>query len=482
MTGRLTSTLLPEAQAIVQQPGVEKALAGELRTAMDVDRAHLIMLVERAIVPAPAGVAVLDAIDKLDASDLADLHERPAPRGWYLMYEGYLCEQLDLEVAGWLPTARSRNDLSATLAAMSLRRALAMLGTTLVRLQLTLLRQARAHLHTVMPGFTHGQPALPITYAHYLAAVAGELGRTLRHLLLAIDDLDECPLGAGAMGGTSIPIDAQRTAELLGFTRPSSNSLAAVASRDTALRLCADATGIADLLSRVATDLHGWISAPEPLLRLPDSLVGQSSMMPQKRNAYVLEHVQGRAAAALGAFTAMSAGTQKSPFTNSIAVHTEATRYVEEAVRVTTESVTLLRLVVSNAIPDREAMLARAESGMTEATEIANQLAFADGRGFRAAHEIVGAAARRAVQAGVSLRDVVGADSGTALDTLDVTSVAESNCYGGGPAPQTVQHDLADLTGSLLAARRNLRAASGRWESTHIRIARAVDELRQEHA
>ena len=482
MTGRLTATLLPEAQAIVQQPGVDKALAGELRTAMDVDRAHLIMLVERGIVPAPAGLAVLDAIDKLDATDLTGLRERPAPRGWYLMYEAYLCEQLDLEVAGWLPTARSRNDLAATLAAMSLRRALADLGAKVVRLHLALLRQARTHLHTVMPGFTHGQPALPVTYAHYLAAVAGEVGRALRHMLTAIEDLDECPLGAGAMGGTSIPIDTRRTAELLGFTRPARNSLAAVASRDTARRLCADATGIADLLSRVATDLHGWVSLPEPLLRLPDFLVGQSSMMPQKRNAYVLEHIQGRASAALGAFTAMSAGTQKAPFTNSIAVHTEATRYVEDAVRVTTETVTLLRLVVSYGIPDREAMLARAESGMTQATEIANRLAFVDGRGFRAAHEVVGAAARHAVQRDISLREAVRADTATTVDALDVTSVAEANCYGGGPAPQTVQQDLGGLTSALLVARCDLRAASERWESTHGRIARAVDELRQEYA
>lgn len=480
MTGRLRQALLPEAQAIVQQPGVDKALAGELRAAMDVDRAHLVMLVESRIIPAQAGLSVLDAIDKLDATDLQDLRHRAAPRGWYLMYEGFLGDQIDLEVAGWLPTARSRNDLSATLALMGLRRSLSALATGAIRLQLVLLRQARRHLHTVMPGFTHGQPALPITYAHFLAAVAGCLDRELGHLLVCIDDVDECPLGAGAMGGTSIPIDPARTAGLLGFTRPAPNSLAAVASRDTAMRLAGDATVITSLLSRVATDLHGWVSAPVPLLELPDSLVGQSSMMPQKRNAYLLEHIQGRAAVALGAFTTMAAGTQKAPFTNSIAVHTEATRYIEDALRVTGETLTLLRLVIQHAQPAIQPMLDRAESGMTQATEIANRLAFDSGCGFRSAHEIVGVAARRAVEDCRPLHEVVELPGGVAAAGLDVASVAAANRFGGGPAADTVAPTVAALADSLLVKRATLRAAAARWDGTHGRIARAVTVLREQ--
>lgn len=479
MTGRLGRTLLPEAHAIVQQPGVRRALAGELRAAMDIDRAHLVMLTEAGVVPASTALSIVDAIDALDATGLEELQDRPAPRGWYLMYEGYLTERLDVQVAGWLPTARSRNDLSATLALLGLRRAAGDLVARTVRLQLVLLRRARRHLHTVMPGFTHGQPALPVTYAHFLAAVATCLDRELGHLLSCLADLDECPLGAGAMGGTSVPVNPARTAALLGFARPAPNSLAAVAGRDAALRLTASATGIGTLLSRVATDLHGWVSAPVPLLLLPDSLVGLSSMMPQKRNAYLLEHVQGRAAAPLGAFTTMAAGAQKTPFTNSIAVHTEATRYVEDALGATGEAATLLRLVLQHAAPDPAAMLDRAEAGMTQATEIANRLAFDGGRGFRAAHEIVSAAARRAVADGLPLLDAVDLPPGVPAGGLDVASIAAANRYGGGPAPDTVGPAVSDLEGSLLARVREFRAVRARWDGTHTRIARAVTALRE---
>lgn len=478
-TGRLTGTLLPEAQRIAQQPGVDAALGGDLRLAVDVDRAHLVMLLEQRIVPRPAALALLAEIDDLQRLDFGPLRHRPAPRGWYLMYEGYLAERLGPTVAGWLPTGRSRNDLSATLALLKLRDVFQILITATIRLQLTLLRRARGELTTVLPGFTHGQPALPITLGHYLAGVAHGVDVDLERLVGLLPELDRCPLGAGAMGGTTLPIDPDRTAELLGFTRPCSNSLAAVASRDGIARLLADAAVFSTRLSRVATDLRDWTGCTPPLLRLPDSLVGSSSMMPQKRNVYLLEHIQGMAAAPVGAFTTFAAGAQKTAFSNSIAVHTEGPAFADEAIRRSADAATLLRLLVQHAEADPDAMRRRAEDGFTNATELANRLALSDGRGFRAAHQEVGRAARAALEHQSGLLAEVHLPPGLTATDFDVARIAGASRYGGGPSPDQVAESLDELTNRLRPLVPRVRGASRRWSQTPERIGAAVGRTRR---
>ncbi|SDS88579.1 lyase family protein [Microlunatus soli] len=477
-TGRLAGTLLPEAQRIAQQPGVDAALGGDLRLAVDVDRAHLVMLFEQRIVPQSAALALLAEIDELQQLDFAPLRHRPAPRGWYLMYEGYLAERLGPTVAGWLPTGRSRNDLSATLALLKLREVFRTLITATLRLQLTLLRRAGAELTTVLPGFTHGQPALPITLGHYLAGVAHGVDADLERLAGLLPELDRCPLGAGAMGGTTLPIDPDRTASLLGFTGNCPNSLAAVASRDGIARLLADAAVLSTRLSRVATDLRDWTGCTPPLLHLPDSLVGSSSMMPQKRNVYLLEHIQGMAAAPVGAFTTVTSGAQKTAFSNSIAVHTEGPAFADQAIRRCADAATLLRLLIQHAEPDPGAMRRRAEDGFTNATELANRLALADGRGFRAAHQEVGRAARAALERGHGLLAEVQLPAGLTADDFDVARIADASRYGGGPAPAEVAGSLHVLQHRLGPVLTRVREATGRWSGTSARIRTAVGQTR----
>jgi len=322
-TGRIRRPLDPRARQVVFGDHVEQAIRDELPFYVAIDRAHLVMLLERGILPRESGRRLLAAMDDLVARDYAPLRGRPAPRGLYLLYESWLVETLGEDVGGAVHLARSRNDINATVLRLRLRGTYRALAREVLRLLATLVRRAERHAGLTMPVYTHWQPALPVTYGHYLAGVAAALGRDLRGIEDAAADLDRCPLGAGAAGGTTIPIDTERTAALLGFAEGVRHSLDAVASRDLVLRLLAAAAVLGVTLSRVATDLQLWSTAELDLVRFPDELVGSSSMMPQKRNAFLLEHVKGRGGAPLGAFTAAAMAMHATPFSNSVAVGTE---------------------------------------------------------------------------------------------------------------------------------------------------------------
>src|SRR5262249_17458275 len=198
----------------------------------------------------------------------------------------------------------ARNDLNATVLRIRLRQPILRLLSESLRLQAVLLRRARKFRRIVMPAYTHYQAAVPVTYGHYLAGVAGALERDILGLIEGSRELDFCPLGAGSVGGTTLPIDQQRTASLLGFSGPVLHSIDAVASRDIVTRMLAAISILGITLSRLAADLLLWTTSEFGFLKLPDRLVGSSSMMPQKRNPFILEHVQGRSAAAIGAFVA----------------------------------------------------------------------------------------------------------------------------------------------------------------------------------
>jgi argininosuccinate lyase len=170
-------------------------------------------------------------MDELAAERFRPLLRRPAPRGLYLMYEGYLIERLGPEIGGVLHSGRSRNDLKATITNLRFREWLLDFGAQAVRLEAVLLSRAREHQLVIMPVYTHFQAAMPVTYGYYLLGVAIALGREIDALRAAGAGLEICPLGAGAVAGTDLPINPARTAELLGFSGTAGHALDAVASR-----------------------------------------------------------------------------------------------------------------------------------------------------------------------------------------------------------------------------------------------------------
>jgi argininosuccinate lyase len=482
-TGRILRGLTPTARKILFGETAGSSLDADFSYATRVDCAHLLALAECGIVGRARAARLLREIEKLRSSNFGPLRSLPAPRGLFLLYEDYLIEKLGPETGGVLQTARSRNDLNATVLRMRLRAPyLRLLGEAL-RLQAVLIRRARRFARVVMPAYTHYQAAVPITYGHYLAGLAQAVGRDIEEIFCAGSGLRFCPLGAGAVGGTSLPIDTARTAALLGFERPTANSIDAVGSRDLILRLLSAQAIFGVTLSRLAADFLLWATAEFGFLTFPDELVGSSSMMPQKRNPFLLEHVQGRSASASGAFVAAASAMHAKPFTNSIAVGTEAVSHIWKALQDTTEATILARLVVAGAEPDRESMLRRATDGYTQATELANRLALGGEVSFRTAHRSVGAIIRQAMERGGEPLDKAVArwqeEGGQALplEGLDPDSIAAATSYGGGPGPASLEGQLKGLGDNWRGDRARRRLQAQGWKKADESLAVAVRDF-----
>lgn len=470
-TGRIRAPLSPLAARGLAFHAPVFARTQELALVRQIDRAHLVMLAETGLL-APETVAQL--LIAVETACFSALDAAPAPRGLYLLYEAHLVALLGEDVGGALHTARSRNDLNATLLRLRLRAPARELLRALLRLVATMLARARRFADMLMPIYTHGQPALPGSYGHYLVGVAQPLLRSAEALTGWLDgDFALCPLGAGAAGGTSLPIQPATTARLLGFLAPIHHAIDAVASRDFALRLLGEGAILGTTLSRCALDLQSWISEPAQL-DLPDSLVGSSSMMPQKRNPYLLEHIQGRATRPLAAFAGAIAASHAKPFSNNIAAGTEAMAGLWDALADLTSAAMLTQAMVQGARPRASVMQARAEGGLVEATEIANRLVAA-GLPFRRAHHLVGAAISadpHAILAAIA-RQVPQAD----LTDIDLRATMRANRHGGGPGSWRDRAAFAPDIARLAACHAALARHERRWREADATLDAATAQL-----
>lgn len=482
-TGRIRKKLTASARRIVFGRPFDHQALDELWHISRVDQAHLLMLEECGIVQPGRVARLLAAIDQLQRQDFAVLRQRPATRGLFLLYEDYLIETEGADIGGILQTARSRNDLNATVLKRRLRRPYLQLLEQALRLHAILLRRAESYAGVVMPAYTHGQAAMPTTYGHYLAGMAQALFRDLDALLAGARDMQRCPLGAGAVTGTSFPIRTERTAQLLGFDAGPLNSLDAVASRDLVLRLLAAASIYSVNLSRLATDLLQWTTAEFDFLHLPDELAGSSSAMPQKKNPFLLEHVQGRSAALAAAFVHAIGSMHATSFSNSIAVGTEAVKPVWGALQDLTEMVTLMRLVVAGAEPNRKAMLERTVKGFTVATAFADHLVKEANLDFRTAHRLIGSAVLKTMERENERLESVAASTtaehgvSTSFLHLDPASVVRSHEFGGGPGPVSLKRCLEQLRGEWISHAAQKRLQKQKWEEAEITLNKAVEEL-----
>lgn len=479
-TGRIQRGIKLIARQIVFGLKSAEDLEREMQYITEVDLAHVFMLAKGGIIGSGQAKKLLKEILELRTGNFAPLKGKLASRGNFLLYEDYLIEKTGIQIGGMLQTGRSRNDLNATVIRLKLRDPFIVLLKEILRLQAIVLRRSKKYSGICMPAFTHFQPAVPITLGHYLLGFACALQRDIEEISSLIDYLNQCPLGACAIGGTSLPVDSGLTAKLLGFNEPLLNSIDAVASRDLILRILAAITILGSTISRISMDLLLWTTDEFGFLNLPDELVGSSSIMPQKRNPFLLEHVQGRSSAPLGAFVTAVTAIHGTPFSNSIAAGAESLIYLWDSLQKTAEAVILLRLVIAGAEPNGKRMIERAESGFTTATEFANRLMISGQFTFRAAHRVVGEVVSKAHENKTPLQHEAKQLFGNLnvnLSDLDAESVAKSSEFGGGPGLESQNSCLNTLRQNWSQKSKELKIVKRQWTQAHNSLINEVNKF-----
>ncbi|RUW47191.1 ATP-grasp domain-containing protein [Mesorhizobium sp. M1A.F.Ca.ET.072.01.1.1] len=438
-----TWNLHPEAMKLLAPP-IELSRDGRLlqyQTA--IDEAHLVMLTEEGLISQTAAADLLKHILDLQDEGFQSLEGRDAPRGLYLAYEAELAVRAGTEKAGWLHLARSRNDLNATISLLALREAACSISQQVGIAQDALLQRVEEASRLVAPLYSQYQIALPGSPGHYLLGVFFALGRERQRLHHLLEDIKNCPMGAGAGGGTSIPIDPLQTASLLGFELPSFNSLDAVASRDHHLQGLSVFAGVSILLSRVAQDLQVWTTREFALIDIPHNLAGGSSMLPQKKNPFLLEHIKGSASTVIGAYVSAATATCKSPFSNSI----EASNYGCSPLRLAEDAlkraITLTSLIVKFMSFDVRSMRENLEDGSSMTAVAAERMA-SQGLPFRKAHTQIGEIAQRLSQDSC----VTQRRSELASHLADVLPASLEECrdalqFGGGPGKRSTEDQVS---------------------------------------
>jgi argininosuccinate lyase len=347
--------------------------------------------------------------------------------------------------AGRLHTARSRNDQVATDFRLYVRDCIDGIDTALEAVQQALAEKAEAHAATVMPGFTHLQPAQPVTFGHHLLAYVEMIGRDRGRFADARKRLNECPLGSAALAGTSFPIDRQKTAEALGFDKPMANSLDGVSDRDFVLETLAAATIAAVHFSRLAEEIVIWMTPQFGFVKLSDRFTTGSSIMPQKRNPDAAELSRAKVGRIAGAFQSLVIVMKGLPLAYS--------KDMQEDKEATFDALSSLRLVmaamagmIADLEPNPEAMRAAAGRGYATATDLADWLVKDLKMPFRDAHHATGAIVKAAEAKGVDLDALALSDmqavepriTKAVFSVLSVENSVKSRTSYGGTAPQNV--------------------------------------------
>ena len=414
-------------------------------------KAHCAMLVAQSILSPQDGAAITAGLDQIRSEiESGSFAYRPEHEDIHMNIEARLTELIG-PAAGSLHTARSRNDQVATDLRLWVRGAVERLDGAMRELQRALIDRAEAEVATVMPGYTHLQIAQPVTLGHHLMAYVEMIGRDRSRLSDCRRRLNQSPLGAAALAGTSFPIDRQATASALGFDGPAANSLDAVSDRDFAIEFLAAAALAGTHLSRFAEEIVLWCSDGFGLIALSDAFTSGSSIMPQKRNPDAAELVRAKTGRLNGSLIALLTVMKGLPLAygkdmqeDKIPVF-EAADTLELCLAATTGMVRDMR-------PDRERLRGAAERGFSTATDLADWLVRVLAMPFRRAHHATGMIVKRAEARGCTLAELPLAElqavepaiSPAVYDVLNPDRSVASRSSFGGTAPESVRVAIAE--------------------------------------
>jgi argininosuccinate lyase len=443
------------------------AIMAEINASIDVDRrlyrqdiaaskAHAAMLAQQGIIAADDAAKIAHGLDTILSEieggsftfkrELEDIH---------MNVESRLADLIG-PAAGRLHTARSRNDQVATDFRLYVRDAIDEIDALLRAYQRALIEKALEHAGTVMPGFTHLQTAQPVTFGHHLLAYVEMAARDRGRFADARRRLNECPLGSGALAGTSFPLDRSGTAQELGFDRPTANSLDAVSDRDFVIETLSAAAIAAMHLSRFAEEIVIWTSPLVGLIALSDKFTTGSSMMPQKRNPDAAELVRAKTGRIIGALNAMLVVMKGLPLAYQKDMQEDKEGAID-ALSALALSLSAMTGMVGDMQPNVARMKKAAGQGYSTATDLADWLVQSLNMPFREAHHIVGRIVAKAEEAGQPLhrlpldamRAIEPRIGEEVFSVLSVDRSVASRASFGGTAPKNVRQQARKWLKSL---------------------------------
>ena len=408
-------------------------------------RAHAAMLVKQGVLSEADGEAIARGLDAI-ADEIArgEFVWDTALEDVHMNIEKRLTDRIG-DAGKRLHTGRSRNDQVATDIRLYARAAIERILGEIRRLQAAIVALAEREAETIMPGFTHLQVAQPVTFGHHLMAWYEMLARDAGRFRDCRDRLNQSPLGAAALAGTTYPIDRHMTAAALGFAAPCANSLDAVSDRDFAIESAAAAATLMMHLSRIAEELIIWNSAAYRFIELPDRFCTGSSIMPQKKNPDVPELVRGKTGRVYGHLVALLTLMKSQPL-----AYNKDNQEDKEPLFDTLDTVLACLRAFADMIPaieaNREAMYRAAGAGYSTATDLADYLV-RHGVPFRDAHEIVGRAVHLAIERDCTLDELPLADlqalspaiTEDVYQSLTLEGSVNARDHFGGTAPAQVK-------------------------------------------
>lgn len=408
-------------------------------------KAHCQMLAATGIISPGDAAEIMRGLDQVQSEiesgtftfsrSLEDIH---------MNVEARLAEIIG-PAAGRLHTARSRNDQVATDLRLYVRDIIDHLDVQLAALQKALAAKAKAYAEAIMPGFTHLQTAQPVTFGHHCLAYVEMFGRDRERFVDARKRVNQNPLGAAALAGTSFPIDREMTSRMLGFEGPMHNSLDAVSARDFVIETLSAASIAAMHLSRLAEELVLWTSAQFRFVSLSDRFTTGSSIMPQKRNPDAAELVRGKAGRVIGALVSLLVMMKGLPLAYGKDMQ-EDKEPLFDALDTLSLSIAAMTGMIDDLEPNLPELRAAADSGFSTATDLADWLVRVLGLPFRQAHHVTGGLVAKAEGRGVDLADLSLAEmqeveprmTEDVFSVLTVEASVRSRKSLGGTAPENV--------------------------------------------
>lgn len=430
--------------------------------------AHTTMLKEQGIIAAVDADKIIKSLKELESEGINALIFDSSAEDIHMALENYVTSKIG-EVAGFMHTGKSRNDQVATDLRLILKEEIEEIESDILNFIEIILEMASNHTETVMVGYTHLQHAQPTTFAHHLMAYANEIRRDFERIVDAKKRVDICPLGAAAMTGTGFPINRDRTAELLGFSRVMENSMDAVSSRDFMAETVFALAMLASNLSKISEEMIIWSSYEFRLIEISDEYSSTSSIMPQKKNPDVAEISRSKTAVLYGELMTILTILKALPHSYNRDLQ-EVTPHLWNAVDTTRSMLNITCNMLSSMSFNVDRGMELAMANFSTATELADLMVSDKNLPFRIAHQIVGRTVTEAISQGISPENIdtkfldkiaveingspLGIRAELVEKALNPYEIIKARDVKGGPSPKAVKESILSLEDFVKCARK----------------------------